>query len=61
VFVQERLISRVLSRTRELEVPWALRALRVVPALRRIPGRMFGMGVRPEHVRSPVAPREQEA
>jgi 2-polyprenyl-6-methoxyphenol hydroxylase-like FAD-dependent oxidoreductase len=61
VFVQERLISPVLSRTRELEVPLSLRLLRWVPALRRIPGRMVGMGVRPEHVRSVEAPRSQEA
>ena len=61
VFVQERLISRVLARTQELGVPWSLQVLRSVPVLRRIPGRMLGMGVRSEHVRSPEAPRTQEA
>jgi 2-polyprenyl-6-methoxyphenol hydroxylase-like FAD-dependent oxidoreductase len=59
--VQERLISPVLARTSEIPLPWPLRLLRSVPALRRIPGRVFGMGVRPEHVRSPEAPRNHEA
>jgi 2-polyprenyl-6-methoxyphenol hydroxylase-like FAD-dependent oxidoreductase len=58
--VQERLISPILARTSEIPLPWSLRLLRSVPVLRRIPGRMFGMGVRPEHVRSPEAPRNHE-
>src|SRR5262249_62173108 len=36
-----------------LETPLPLQLLRRVPVLRRIPARLVGMGVRPEHVRSP--------
>jgi 2-polyprenyl-6-methoxyphenol hydroxylase-like FAD-dependent oxidoreductase len=35
--------------------PLALRLLHRFPLLRRIPGRMIGLGVRREHVRSPLA------
>ncbi len=61
VYVQERLISAVLARTEALALPWPLRLLRAFPILRRIPGRLMGMGVRPEHVRSPEAPRPRAA
>ena len=30
-----------------------MRLLATVPLLRRLPGRLVGMGVRPEHVRTP--------
>ena len=32
-----------------------MRLLDELPALRRIPARLIGMGVRPEHVRTPDA------
>ena len=35
-------------------VPFALSALQRFPMLRRIPARMIGMGVRPEHVHTPL-------
>jgi len=35
--------------------PLALRAIRRFPALAQIPARLVGLGVRREHVRSPVA------
>jgi hypothetical protein len=50
--VQDRIVTPVLgSRARKLSVPLALRLLFRIPLLRRIPGRLVGMGVRPEHVR----------
>lgn len=53
---QDRLISGILSRTDALpRPPAALRLLDRVPLLRRIPGRVIGLGVRREHVRSPNA------
>jgi 2-polyprenyl-6-methoxyphenol hydroxylase-like FAD-dependent oxidoreductase len=58
--VQDRVISPVLARSSEIPLPWSLRLLRSVPVLRRIPGRMLGMGVRPEHVRSPEVRLDQE-
>jgi 2-polyprenyl-6-methoxyphenol hydroxylase-like FAD-dependent oxidoreductase len=50
--IQDRLISRVLrQRDGSLELPLALRLVRRFPALRRLPARLVGTGVRPEHVR----------
>jgi 2-polyprenyl-6-methoxyphenol hydroxylase-like FAD-dependent oxidoreductase len=50
VAIQRRIISRVLSGTGPLRPPLAIRALAAIPALRRIPARLVGVGVRPEHV-----------
>jgi len=54
LIVQDRVISRVLDGKRPLKPPAALRLLARFPFLRRIPARMIGIGVRPEHVRTPV-------
>lgn len=55
VLVQDRILSRVLaSACAPLEVPLAVRMLARFPALRRIPARLVGVGVRPEHVASPA-------
>jgi 2-polyprenyl-6-methoxyphenol hydroxylase-like FAD-dependent oxidoreductase len=61
VLVQNRIISRVLGRAGPLRPPLALRLLARVPALRRIPARLVGIGIRPEHVRSPAVRRDGEA
>jgi 2-polyprenyl-6-methoxyphenol hydroxylase-like FAD-dependent oxidoreductase len=53
VFIQDRVISRVLASRKQLSPPWPLRLLRRFPFLRRIPARLIGMGFRPEHVRTP--------
>jgi len=50
VAVQRRIIARVLVETGPLEPPLALRLLAKIPFLRRIPARIVGLGVRPEHV-----------
>jgi 2-polyprenyl-6-methoxyphenol hydroxylase-like FAD-dependent oxidoreductase len=57
VFIQDRIISRVLAARRQIGLPLPLRLLRWFPVLRRIPARLIGIGVRPEHVRSPVERR----
>ena len=45
-------IGRVLAaRAKSFALPLPLRLLRDWPFLRRIPARIIGMGVRPEHVR----------
>jgi 2-polyprenyl-6-methoxyphenol hydroxylase-like FAD-dependent oxidoreductase len=55
VFMQERVIRRVLTNKGRLErLPFALRLLRRWPVLQRLPAYLIGMGVRPEHVRSPA-------
>jgi 2-polyprenyl-6-methoxyphenol hydroxylase-like FAD-dependent oxidoreductase len=53
VYIQDRIIQRVLSSQASLSLPFPLRLLRRFPFLRRIPARLVGMGVRPEHVQSP--------
>jgi 2-polyprenyl-6-methoxyphenol hydroxylase-like FAD-dependent oxidoreductase len=52
VFMQDRIITRVLQRDAggALRPPLPLRLLMRFPILRRIPARLVGMGVRPEHV-----------
>jgi 2-polyprenyl-6-methoxyphenol hydroxylase-like FAD-dependent oxidoreductase len=53
VFLQNRVISRALAAKGELQVPLPIRLLARFPLLRRIPARLLGLGVRPEHVRTP--------
>jgi 2-polyprenyl-6-methoxyphenol hydroxylase-like FAD-dependent oxidoreductase len=53
VQAQRRIIANVLGRSTSLRLPVALRLLARYARLRRIPARLIGIGVRPEHVRSP--------
>jgi len=55
IFVQNRVIRRVLQRRGALQAPAALRLLARCRLLRRITGRLVGVGARPEHVRVPPA------
>jgi 2-polyprenyl-6-methoxyphenol hydroxylase-like FAD-dependent oxidoreductase len=55
ILVQRRVISRVLGGTQPLRPPLILRLLGRFPLLRRIPASVIGIGVRPEHVRTPEA------
>jgi len=48
--VQDRIIAGVLTDTQPLKPPLAVRLLARYPFLRRIPARIIGLGVRPEHV-----------
>jgi 2-polyprenyl-6-methoxyphenol hydroxylase-like FAD-dependent oxidoreductase len=54
LFIQDRVIKRVLDNAAPLSPPLAFRLLAQYPFLRRIPARLIGMGFRPEHVRTPV-------
>jgi 2-polyprenyl-6-methoxyphenol hydroxylase-like FAD-dependent oxidoreductase len=53
VYIQDRIISRVLASQKQLSLPWPLRLLRRFSMLRRIPARLIGMGFRPEHIKTP--------
>jgi 2-polyprenyl-6-methoxyphenol hydroxylase-like FAD-dependent oxidoreductase len=53
--LQNQVIRRVLGATGSLRLPRALRLLQRFPVLRRIPARLIGLGIRPEHVRTPDA------
>jgi 2-polyprenyl-6-methoxyphenol hydroxylase-like FAD-dependent oxidoreductase len=51
VFLQNRIIAPSLaSAGSELKVPFVVRLMQWFPVLRRLPARLIGMGVRPEHV-----------
>ena len=54
VFVQNRVIGRVLQRTGKLSPPLIVRLFGRWPLLRRIPARLIGLGFRPEHVKAPA-------
>jgi 2-polyprenyl-6-methoxyphenol hydroxylase-like FAD-dependent oxidoreductase len=55
VQAQKRVIAPVLGGAGSTRLPLALRLLRRFAVLRRLPARLIGMGVRPEHVRTPAA------
>jgi 2-polyprenyl-6-methoxyphenol hydroxylase-like FAD-dependent oxidoreductase len=54
LLVQNRVIRRVLGSTEQIAPPLLLRLLALVPFLSRIPARLIGIGVRPEHVNRPA-------
>ncbi|MBO9377316.1 FAD-dependent oxidoreductase [Sphingomonas histidinilytica] len=53
--VHAGVLGPTLDATAQMEAPFALRMLGRCPRLQRIPARILGLGVRREHVRSPVA------
>jgi 2-polyprenyl-6-methoxyphenol hydroxylase-like FAD-dependent oxidoreductase len=52
VIIQKRVLGPALAGKGPQQLPLALKLLRWFPMLRRIPARLVGIGVRPEHVRS---------
>ena len=57
--LQDNVIGRVLSGRPIERAPWIVRLLDRFPLLRRIPGRVSGLGGRRERVRSPQAPQQR--
>jgi len=55
VVVQNLVIRNVLQMQKKPHAPFLVKLFKWFPALRRIPGRIIGMGFRPEHVRPPEA------
>jgi len=55
VFIQDKAIDPLLRGARVDAPPLAMRLLDELPLLRRLPARLIGMGVRPEHVHTPDA------
>src|SRR5262249_33084720 len=56
VQVQARVIAPVLGGATSSRLPLVLRLLRRFAVLRRLPARLIGIGVRPEHVKSVATP-----
>jgi 2-polyprenyl-6-methoxyphenol hydroxylase-like FAD-dependent oxidoreductase len=52
VFLQNYIVAPTLAGTRPLRPPWPVRLFNTMPFLRRIPARVLGMGVQPEHVKT---------
>jgi len=50
LFIQNRVVRGVLAADKPLEAPLVLRLFDAVPLLRRLPARLIGLGVRPEHI-----------
>jgi hypothetical protein len=55
VVIQNRVIKPVLATKQRPSAPMMFKLLDWFPALRRIPARVVGLGVRREHVRTPDA------
>jgi 2-polyprenyl-6-methoxyphenol hydroxylase-like FAD-dependent oxidoreductase len=55
--IQKRIISRVLGMEggRRPKPPLFFKLFNVFPVLRRIPARLLGVGIRPEHIHTPEA------
>jgi len=52
VFIQERILGRVLDSSKKVTLPWFFRFFNWFPILRAIPARTIGVGFRPEHVQT---------
>src|SRR5712671_1974789 len=57
--IQKQLIARALSAEESFTPPLFVRLLSAFPPLARIPARLIGLGVRPEHVRTSAAAPER--
>ena len=53
VFAQNNFLRRVLSSSKVPTIPWPIRLINRVALLQRIPGRVVGLGFRPEHIATP--------
>jgi len=54
IFMQNRVIRRVLGSAEQIAPPFAIRLVARFPLLSRIPARLIGIGVRPERVQTPA-------
>jgi 2-polyprenyl-6-methoxyphenol hydroxylase-like FAD-dependent oxidoreductase len=51
--IQKRLIGRLLQAEQTPKPPLIFSLIRAFPILRRIPARLIGIGIRPEHIATP--------
>ena len=53
VTIQNGIVSRKASANKDKKPPLIMRLLTMFPLLQRLPARAIGLGIRPEHVRTP--------
>jgi 2-polyprenyl-6-methoxyphenol hydroxylase-like FAD-dependent oxidoreductase len=59
ILMQNRVVTRALDETQPFSPPLLIRVMARIPTLRRLPARLIGMGIRPEHVKAlPGSARE---
>src|SRR5690606_23790960 len=51
--IQKRLVGRLLAARQTPKPPLIFRLAGAFPILRRVPARLLGLGIRPEHIRTP--------
>jgi 2-polyprenyl-6-methoxyphenol hydroxylase-like FAD-dependent oxidoreductase len=61
VMVHRRLVTGRSSGSGDDSLPFPIRCLQWLPILRTLPARMIGLGLRPEHIHSPVATTHHES
>ena len=61
VVVQKRILDRVIGSDQPTTAPFMVRLFNWIPWLRRIPARLVGIGVRPEHIRISAVRAVQES
>ena len=52
---QKQVVSRVLKGEQRPKPPLIFKLLKIFPVLQRIPARLLGLGIRPEHIHTPEA------
>ena len=55
IFIQDRAVEPILQGAKVEKPPLAMRLIDEFPELRRVPAMLLGLGVRPEHVKTPNA------
>ncbi len=53
VQIQKRVISRVLQGSGNIKTPFIMKLFQRFPVLGRVPAHLVGVGVRPEHIKTP--------
>jgi 2-polyprenyl-6-methoxyphenol hydroxylase-like FAD-dependent oxidoreductase len=53
LIAQKRVVGRLLRMQQKPKLPLLFRLFNWFPVLRRVPARLIGVGVRPEHVHTP--------
>ncbi len=56
IFAQNTLLMASLKSTERPKPPFPVKLMTWFPVLRRIPARVIGLGIRPEHIHTPEAP-----